>query len=153
VIVYVVRHAKAGSRSAWSGPDDHRPLSKPGRRQAAALADVLPLANEARVASSPSLRCVETVEPLARQLGVEVERSPGLAEGMGFRAALELALELAEVGGVLCSHGDVIGDLLDHVERRGIDLGVELGLEKGSAWALRVDGADIVEARYLPPPR
>jgi 8-oxo-(d)GTP phosphatase len=153
VMVFVIRHAKAGSRSAWTGPDDLRPLTKPGGRQAAALTDALPLTNGARVVASPSLRCVETVEPLARRLGVEVERVPGLAEGMGYRAAFEVVLDLGDAGGVVCSHGDVIADLLDHLERHGVDLGAEPALEKGSAWGLAVGGDEIVAARYLPPPR
>ena len=33
----VVRHARAGSRRHWDGPDETRPLSGRGRRQAKAL--------------------------------------------------------------------------------------------------------------------
>src|SRR6266508_974589 len=32
--LYVVRHAKAGVREAWSGPDEERPRSRRGRTQA-----------------------------------------------------------------------------------------------------------------------
>jgi len=62
--MYLVRHAKAGSRSAWSGPDDLRPLTKTGRRQADALGDLLAERRVTRVVSSPSVRCRQTVEPL-----------------------------------------------------------------------------------------
>ena len=36
--LFVVRHAKAGSRRDWDGDDSLRPLSKDGRRQADAVA-------------------------------------------------------------------------------------------------------------------
>ena len=39
--VYLVRHAKAGSRKGWSGDDEHRPLSKAGRAQARAPAQAV----------------------------------------------------------------------------------------------------------------
>ena len=37
----VVRHAHAGDREKWEGPDERRPLTKKGRRQAAGLVDLL----------------------------------------------------------------------------------------------------------------
>src|SRR5258708_5758356 len=79
--IYLVRHGKAGSRHDWKGPDDERPLSKRGRRQAEALVDVLADRGIEQVFSSPSLRCVETVRPLADKLGLGVELRPELAEG------------------------------------------------------------------------
>jgi 8-oxo-dGTP diphosphatase len=36
-VLYLVRHAKAGRRSAYTGDDRMRPLSGPGRRQAKAI--------------------------------------------------------------------------------------------------------------------
>ena len=66
--VYVVRHGKAGSRSGWTEPDDQRPLTKAGRRQAGALADMLAGDHVTRVLSSPYVRCRQTVEPLAERL-------------------------------------------------------------------------------------
>ena len=59
--------------------------------------------------SSPYTRCVETVEPLAAELGLEVELDDRLAEGAGSAAAAEL---LQEDGVVACTHGDVIHNLL-----------------------------------------
>jgi len=82
---YVVRHAKAGSRSHWSGDDRKRPLSKKGQQQAEAIASRLGNLRIASVFSSPYLRCVQTVEPLARKLHLEVTQSIELAEGRGVR--------------------------------------------------------------------
>ena len=59
-----------GSRSAWDGPDEQRPLSKAGRRQAAALAKLLGDEPIGRIVSSPYVRCRETVAPLAERIGL-----------------------------------------------------------------------------------
>src|SRR5205085_3956418 len=85
---YLVRHAKAGSRAKWTAPDDLRPLSKPGRRQADALADALGDTGITRIVSSPHVRCRQTVEPLAARCGVQVESSDALAEGASLADAL-----------------------------------------------------------------
>lgn len=150
--VWVVRHAKAGSRRAWNGDDSRRPLSKPGRSQADALVELLASASFDRIASSPFVRCRETVDPLAARDALEVTLDERLGEGAGPYGALSLVREAAAKGGVLCSHGDVITELLARLERSGIDLGDDPRCEKGSVWALELDGEDIISARYLPPP-
>jgi phosphohistidine phosphatase SixA len=129
----LVRHASAGDRDDWDGDDQLRPLDARGRRQAAGLVDLLSPLGVRRVISSPYVRCLETVAPLAVELGLPVEQDDRLAEGAG-RAALEL---LREDGVVCCTHGDVVGDVLG------------FGLKKGAAAVLR-DGE--VE-REIPAPR
>lgn len=108
--VVLLRHASAGERSTWAGDDRLRPLDADGRRRADVLRDELREVGVTRVVSSPYLRCAETVAPLAAALGVEVELDERLTEGAGRAAALE-ALRDA-VGGVACTHGDVLEDVL-----------------------------------------
>ncbi|MCJ7438580.1 MAG: histidine phosphatase family protein [Acidimicrobiia bacterium] len=149
--IYLMRHAKAGSRSGWDGADEQRPLSKSGRRQTSALTEALADASITRIYSSPYVRCVQTVEPLAERLGIPLDLSDGLAEGAGLTDALELVEKYADEETVLCSHGDVIGDLLHHYEQRGVALDGDK-LEKGSTWILDFADGVIVTARYVPPP-
>ena len=149
--VFVVRHAKAGSRSAWDGPDPARPLSKAGRRQAAGLVSQLADQDITRIVSSPFIRCTETVEPLAQRLHLPVEPSPSLEEGAPLPEALRLVEKVADEPTVLCTHGDVIGELLDHLRRTGVD--VDDGrMEKGATWILDTEAGEVTGARYLPPP-
>lgn len=103
----LLRHASAGDREAWTAPDALRPLDERGRRQAEELVPLLLELGAARVVSSPYVRCVQTVEPLAAALGVELEEDERLAEGEGSAAACLLA----EDGVVACTHGDVIATL------------------------------------------
>lgn len=149
--IYLVRHAKAGSRSRWEGPDEARPLSKRGRRQSELLAEQLGRSGATRILTSPYLRCVQTVEPLADALGVPVEQSDALAEGARRSDAVELFNKYSDEPTVLCTHGDVIGDLLGECARRGVALG-DARLEKGSTWEFEFDDGRIVTARYLSPP-
>jgi phosphohistidine phosphatase SixA len=123
VSVILLRHAWAGDRESWDGDDLLRPLDERGRRQALALRAL----DVDRIVSSHYFRCIETVVPLAatRMHAIEIDRR--LAEGAG-RSALELLAELD--GGVACTHGDVIEELLGR------------GLEKGAAAIVDVvDGA------------
>ena len=149
--VFVVRHAKAGSRGAWDGPDPARPLSKAGRRQAAGLVGQLGDREITRIVSSPYVRCTETVEPLAHRLHLAVEPSPSLEEGASLPEALRLVEKVADEPTVLCTHGDVIEELLAHLRRRDVVNG-DARLEKGSTWVLRTDGGEITGAGYVPPP-
>jgi len=149
--IYLVRHAKAGSRSGYDGPDEERPLSKNGRRQTAALTEALADSGVTRVITSPYVRCSQTVQPLAERLGIPFELSDALAEGAGVIDALELVEKYADEQTVLCSHGDVIGDLLDHCKHLGITLDGDR-LEKGSTWVLDFADGVIAGARYVPPP-
>jgi 8-oxo-dGTP diphosphatase len=147
---FVVRHAKAGSRRGFDGDDRLRPLSRNGRPQADGLVELLMHRDIGRVLSSPFTRCVQTVEPLAASLGLEVEIDKKLGEGHDWSHALAI-IEGATQPVVLCSHGDVIGDLMQHLASRGVALDDDR-IEKGSTWVLQVEQGDVVKARYLPPP-
>ena len=61
--VHLIRHAKAKNRLEWDDPDHLRPLTKRGRREAAALAERFRDEGLARLVSSPSVRCVQTLQP------------------------------------------------------------------------------------------
>jgi 8-oxo-dGTP diphosphatase len=154
VKLYIVRHADAGDRSAWTGDDGQRPLNRRGRRQAAGLADLLAGAPITRLVSSPALRCVETLGPAAARTGLTVETDVRLAEGSRGDDALTLAEELARVDdvGVLCSHGDVIPDLLSELRIRGIAFHHDLTWPKGSAWILSGNGTSWTDADFVPAP-
>jgi phosphohistidine phosphatase SixA len=125
VIVYLIRHASAGKRSKWSRDDRLRPLDKRGRRQAEALVAQLAGRELDRILSSPYLRCVETVEPLAGALGLEVETHDALAEGAGVDAALAL-LRASGDAVAACVHGDLLAELLGREEPKGSTTVLEL---------------------------
>lgn len=153
VAVLLVRHAVAQPRSRWAGDDDARPLNERGRRQADALVDTLADFQCTRIISSPTVRCVDTVAPLAAARHLAVEEAKPLAEGGGKEAG-DLVRDLLEEGGggvVLCTHGDVIEDVLARVTEEGGRLDDDR-CQKGSVWILERDGKGRDRGRYLPPP-
>lgn len=155
VPVYLVRHAKARSRKRWTRPDDQRPLTRTGHEQAAALGTLLAGRPLARLVSSPYVRCMQTLEPLAEERRLPLETAKSLAEGAPPDAALSLAVESAQLGPTaICTHGDVIELLLEELARHDVPLETQDGIElkKGSIWILRVLDEEVVTAEYIPPP-
>jgi 8-oxo-dGTP diphosphatase len=144
-LILFVRHAKAGSRHHWTGPDRKRPLSKAGERQADALVDLLLPYGPTRVLSSPYVRSIQTVDPLAAAIGVDVGIARELAEGASVRSLMKLIAEVDHEVTVLCSHGDMIPAALDELGVRWRDR-----CAKGSTWVL--SPAAVSDARYLPAP-
>jgi len=151
--IYLVRHAKAGERGSWSDADELRPLSGRGHKQANGLIDVLSDARFERVLSSPYVRCMETVVPIASVRKLAVEPSDALAEGAGLDDALALIRKHAGTGTVMCTHGDVMPMLLEHYATHGVDIGKHPQWPKGCTWVLETDATNEVRrASYLPPP-
>ncbi len=135
--IYVVRHADAGVRG--HGPDDHlRPLSPGGHARAAVLADLIELTSASHIVSSPYVRCVQTVEPLAARQHRSVELSDTLAEGASVEAMLHLLRRLPD-GSVACTHGDTLAELARIVD--SVDgLGGAISFDKGGVWVLARTG-------------
>jgi broad specificity phosphatase PhoE len=151
--IYLVRHAKAGERGVWEGDDHLRPLSGRGHLQARGLLEVLEDAQFDRVLSSPYVRCMETVVPIAGERGVAIEPVDALAEGAALEETLALIDKHAAHGAVFCTHGDVIPMLLSHYANQGVEIGSAPQWPKGSTWALETGATgDVTAARYLPPP-
>jgi 8-oxo-dGTP diphosphatase len=149
---YVVRHAKAGSRERWSGDDRKRPLTKKGIKQGQDLVDVLAPYPVASIFSSPYLRCVQTVQPMAKALRLKVEQSVSLAEGHGLSGLHEFLDDDDLDNVVLCTHGDIVWELVEDLVKRKLLRAGEGGFDKGSTWILHVDGTKIAKTRYLPAP-
>jgi 8-oxo-dGTP diphosphatase len=152
--LYLVRHAVAVGRSSWDGDDDERPLTPKGERQSKALVRLLGDVGIRRIWSSPAVRCVESVRPLADTLRVDVRPTTALAEGYGCGKAVDLIGELAAKKGsaVLCTHGDLVPEILRRLARTGTSLESELQFAKGSTWELAVDDHHRIRtAQYHPP--
>ena len=135
----IVRHAKAGKRREWEGDDRERPVDEKGIRQAAGLRDQIGVYPVARIASSPYLRCTQTVAPLSGELGVPIEKRRELEEGASLEETLALLRELGDTA-VLCTHGDVLENLFGEAGQKGSTRVVELR-----------DGEPVL-LEYLPPP-
>jgi 8-oxo-(d)GTP phosphatase len=150
--VYLLRHGKAGSREQWAGDDRSRPLSVKGRRQADGLVAVFRGRPVDRILSSPVDRCVQTVEPLARERGVEIEPVPWLVEGTDGSVVLETIRSLPGPA-VLCMHGAEISKVVLSLVEDGVPVDGPMVWKKGSSWVLERDVGFPSRLHYQPPPR
>jgi phosphohistidine phosphatase SixA len=151
-MLYLVRHAHAGDKRIWGGPDLLRPLSDPGRREAHGLLTQLRDYQITRILSSPAVRCLQTVEPLAERRGLPVEHADALAADRDPAGLVALLLDLAASETVLCSHGELIGEALTRLIGQDVP-GGRLVWPKGSTWALQVQDGQVQYRDYLPPLR
>ena len=151
--IFLVRHAKAESRSAWTDGDTTRPLTEEGHAQARMIAASWAFQAPVAVWSSPRLRCVQTVEPLAARFGLTVGIEPLLEEDTPFERILPV-LEAAPESTVWSSHGDVIPDVMNALLRRGLLLTGSAGaLKKGAMFVLHRENDAFVRAEYVDSPR
>jgi 8-oxo-dGTP diphosphatase len=152
---YLIRHAKAKNRDTWVEPDSLRPLAKRGRREAETVAARLSDEPLERLVSSPFVRCVQTLEPLAVALDLPIETTDLLAEGGDGRRAAELLLSLAGSRTIACcTHGDVLVGIMDVVAGSGLPLDGPRAAPVASTWILGVDDGHFVDARFVDqPPR
>lgn len=150
--VILLRHASAGDRDGWEGDDRLRPLDPKGQRQAEAVVALLDPLEVASIISSPARRCVQTVEPLAELRGLPIAEDETLWEGSS-EEAIALVHKLAGTEAVLCTHGDIIPDVLTHLARTdSLSLGRHPDWKKASAWVLDAVEGRYCSARYIPPP-
>jgi 8-oxo-(d)GTP phosphatase len=157
VPLIVIRHASAGSKSAWPGSDVSRPLDSRGASEALALADLLRCFGAGRVVSAPAERCVATVRPYAASVGAVVEIEPAFdvtperSAGPGAGAAMaRLAADSRPV--VICAHRENLPALLHAAcEALGAQMPAASPLRKAEFAVLhRADGKLAALERYHP---
>jgi broad specificity phosphatase PhoE len=79
----LVPHCESVTRDGWARSHDVRPLTELGLRQAEALVDAIG-AEADGIYSSPTVRCRQTVAPLASAAGLPVHDLAELYEAGGF---------------------------------------------------------------------
>ncbi|MFE9957012.1 NUDIX domain-containing protein [Micromonospora sp. NPDC005299] len=152
--VLLVRHAHAGKRGTWTGPDTGRPLDAEGWAQARALAPLVALIRPARLVSASARRCVQTLDPAAALLDLPVEVVGDLDEprpgqqpdecALAAAARLTALAQDAEPVAV-CSQGKVIPGALERLTGRSADYTTP----KGGGWLLAFAGDRLVAADRL----
>jgi phosphohistidine phosphatase SixA len=148
-MVYLVRHAHAGSQKRWSGSDHDRPLSVRGQEQADGLLVTLGDHPVARILSSPTVRCQHTVLPLSHHRGVPIELASSLAVQAPVERLLELVLDASMAMAVLCGHGEQLRGLL-RLLVGSVGFDGRLRLEKGAVWILDAGAGTVGAAHYVP---
>lgn len=152
MIAYLVRHALAGDGRGWEGPDERRPLTQRGRRQAQGLVALLGERGIERIVSSPRDRCTQTVEPLAEHLGLAVRTHEALDQDpVDVDVAIAFVLANTDVPTAHCSHREVISEVMERLTGEGLAYDGDLVWAKGSVWELEAEAGVFVRGVYLPP--
>lgn len=150
--IYVIRHAHAGDKKKWRKPDTVRPISPKGHEQTEALTTRLVRLPINRIISSPAMRCEQTVGPLAMRLGLTVKASKALRRESNLEDVLRLIRKNKRRRVVLCTHGETIGPLIEHLAAdTRVDLRGPMEWPKGSTWVLTTRRGRIRRARFIPP--
>jgi phosphohistidine phosphatase SixA len=149
----VLRHADAGNRATATEPDAWRALSISGWLQAHAVRGRLGGRPVVRIFASPALRCRQTVVPLARSLGLDVEPRAELAQDAPAERVRRFLDDPETAGAVLCTHRETLERLFALLDRDGGAAGRPVEgvapMAKAALWALdpRAPG----QVRYLSP--
>jgi 8-oxo-dGTP diphosphatase len=134
----LMRHAWAGHRDDWDGDDRERPLDRYGREQAAALVDRLEPYPIDAIMTSPYVRCVATVEPLAAARGLEAELRDELTEEQQEADGPAFLRSVAGRDVLVCGHG-------------GLEVGVPGRPSFAKGDVLVLDAALVVVNRFVTP--
>jgi len=116
----VLRHGKAVQPFEWDGPDASRPLKPRGTRQARAIVPTVQAFEPRVLISSSAVRCVETLQPTAEALGLEIRPTDGISQdayeehGGSVREVVEKRIERRRTT-VLCSHSPVLPEILHEI--------------------------------------
>ena len=124
--VMIVRHAKAESRKTWDGTDENRPITPKGAAAAYALNREIACYNPTRLATSPWMRCKETLHVFSWQTNRPMTYLDPLTEDAFaadeqrawdcFAGEIDHALRERETVAV-CMHRPVIGGVFAHLRR------------------------------------
>jgi phosphohistidine phosphatase SixA len=150
-MLHLVRHAHAGDKHRWPGPDGLRPLSAAGQAEAAGLLVRLEDYPVGRILSSPTVRCQQTVQPLADDRLLHVEALTALGVAADPAAVLTLLVDAQAQDAVVCTHGEVIGEVLLRLVMEGLAVDHPPTWPKGSTWLLEGGGGRFRSGRYLAP--
>ncbi len=148
-----VRHAHAGNALDWVGPDDLRPLTPKGLRQATRLGGLLAAAgiHPDLILTSERLRAVQTAEVLRASLGASVSMDSRLADGLSvdrLRGIIEDAGGAGQI--LLVGHDPDFSDVVSEL------VGAPIAVRKGALVRIELDVSGPVVGvgvlRWLIPP-
>lgn len=95
-----------------------------------------------RIISSPATRCIQTLGPTADAMDLEIELWDGLGPDADSSNLVDCLANPSFNRAVLCTHGEVMGPLLELATFRAVMDSAGLSrrtlLTKGSGWRLRV---------------
>jgi 8-oxo-dGTP diphosphatase len=137
----VLRHARAGKKIPNRPKDFKRGLDRKGEAVARQLPELITSSlRPSLILSSPFRRCLETVEPLAEAIDLDVVEDDRFSPTS--RAIVRDAFADVAADSVVCTHGEVIVRLL----------GREAQCAKGAFWVVERRDGNFFPLRYVKAP-
>jgi len=160
-------HMDAVNRNEWQGAADDRPLTDAGKKQAERIAEMLGSQKVDGIFSSPAARCRESLEPLAKQSGLQVEVLPGFKDTLGYKAPAgwenpnregpdplggaesagsafaalrQIQAKVPDGRAVLCSYGDIVPALMAFLSGANGAQMPARNNKKGAVFTVVIDG-------------
>ncbi len=155
--IILLRHAKALKRTEWDGDDGDRPLEHRGQLQAKRLLPIyLPYGAE-EIHTSDALRCIETIDELARSLQKTPIFSTDLSE-YGFeldrQAPLDYVQDLMDRGipAIVCSHNPIIPKVVKKLVGKKYFNSMDRELEPAQAIVLHCRAGEVIACDWIDEP-
>jgi len=153
----LLRHAKAITRDEWQGEDDDRPLDSLGQNQANRLLAIYQVYNLDQIHTSDAVRCYDTVNPIAKALGINLEVTGKLSESTYKKdkeKAFDYAKDLIKVDAriLLCSHNPILPKMLNKLTKKSDVDADEDKLSPADGWVIHRSGKEIIQIDRIDAP-
>jgi len=155
--IILLRHAKALKRTEWDGDDGDRPLEHRGQLQAKRLLPIYLPYGISEVHTSDALRCIETIDLMARLIEKTPIFSADLSE-YGYakdkEAPLDYVQDLMDRGApaIVCSHNPIIPKLVKKLVGKKYFKSMERELEPAQAIVLHCRAGEVIACDWIDEP-
>ena len=155
--IILLRHAKALKRTEWDGDDGDRPLEHRGQLQAKRLLPIYLPYGISEVHTSDALRCIETIDLMARLIEKTAIFSADLSE-YGYAKDKEAPLDYVQdlmdrgVSAIVCSHNPIIPKVVQKLVGKKYFKSMHRELEPAQAIVLHCRAGEVIACDWIDEP-
>ena len=155
--IILLRHAKALKRTEWDGDDGDRPLEHRGQLQAKRLLPIYLPYGISEVHTSDALRCIETIDLMARLIEKTPIFSADLSE-YGYAKDREAPLDYVQdlknrgISAIVCSHNPIIPKVVQKLVGKKYFKSMDRELEPAQAIVLHCRAGEVVACGWIDEP-
>jgi 8-oxo-dGTP diphosphatase len=155
--IILLRHAKALKRTDWDGDDGDRPLEHRGQLQAKRLLPIYMPYGDIEIHTSDALRCIETVDVMARSLKKTPIFSADLSEygyAKDHEAPLDYVQDLMDRGipAIVCSHNPILPKVVKKLVGKKYFKSMDRDLEPAQAIVLHCRAGVVIACDWIDEP-
>ena len=155
--IILLRHAKALKRTEWDGDDGDRPLEHRGQLQAKRLLPIYLPYGISEVHTSDALRCIETIDLMARLIEKTPIFSADLSE-YGYAKDREAPLDYVQdlmnrgISAIVCSHNPIIPKVVQKLVGKKYFKSMHRELEPAQAIVLHCRAGEVIACDWIDEP-